>query len=81
MAAPLDLMGISDHPMVILIAWSSLLGLILILPGSMAAAATTFRRHRPDSPQVGPLTADSFFDRPRPEDCPCPRPVQGRRRS
>jgi hypothetical protein len=29
----------SDDPILILVAWSSLLGLILIFPGSMAAAA------------------------------------------
>jgi hypothetical protein len=43
MPASFDLMGVSDQPLIVLIVWSSLLGLILILPGSMAAAAGALR--------------------------------------
>jgi hypothetical protein len=43
MPAAFDLMGVSDHPLIVLVVWLSVPGLILILPGSMAAAADALR--------------------------------------
>ncbi len=43
MPATFDVMSLSDQPMIALIEWSFVLGLILILPGSLAAAAGALR--------------------------------------
>jgi hypothetical protein len=43
MPTTIDVMSLSDHPMLALIGWSFVLGLTLILPGSLAAAAGGLR--------------------------------------
>jgi hypothetical protein len=43
MPATFDMMTLSDQPMLALIGWSFVLGLILILPGALAATAGALR--------------------------------------
>ena len=72
MPASFDPMSFSGDPILILAGWSSLLGLILIFPGSMAAVARTFRgrpaRLRRDGRPLGipPLGQAQH------EEAPCP---------